>query len=87
MNITAKEYHITIAHNDLWLIAFDLKNTLLHTVKTHWVHHQNSWKKNEEQRLLLIRDMFYAMGNPRFYEDIFNEIDNIFLEFNKKLEH
>jgi len=82
MNIEAKDYELKMTQSELWSTAFDVLQILNHTIKTHWINHQNSWKENEKPRLERIRQMFYALGRPDIYENIFNDAEKIFKEFN-----
>ncbi|MFN7611602.1 MAG: hypothetical protein ACK5QX_11825 [bacterium] len=82
MNIEAQNFKMEITYGELWSVAFDLKRNLENSLKTHWVNHQQNWKKHEEANLRVIKTMFYALGRPEIYEQIDAFADNVFKEFN-----
>ena len=82
MNIEAKKFELEMTFGELWSTAFDVQSALENTLKTHWVNHQQSWRKNEEERLCRMRNMFFALGRPDLYEQIFTKADEIFKSFN-----
>jgi len=84
MEIQARDYQVTMSHEDLWSIAMDVRRNLFNTFKEHWINHQNAWKGHEKQRLALLRTMFYALARPDLYEEIEREAEKTFAEFNKK---
>jgi hypothetical protein len=84
MNIEAKDFVLKMTYGELWTLAFDVRRALTTILETHWVNHQQRWKENESERLRVIRDMFYALGRPDFYDEIFNEAEKIFEKFNSK---
>lgn len=84
MNIQCEKFTIEMTHDELWQTAFNVRSSLSHTLQTHWVNHQNSWEKNEEQRLYRIKTMFSYLGRLDLYEDVFKEAKKIFEDFNKK---
>jgi hypothetical protein len=84
MDIKANDYQITVTHDELWDLAFNVRRALFDTFKTHWINHQNSWKQNEKQRLHLLQRMFFALGRPDLFEEIETEAEKTFAEFNKK---
>jgi hypothetical protein len=84
MDIQANDYQIKITHDELWSLSFNVRRSLYDAFKTHWILHQKSWKKNEEQRLNSLKKMFYALGRPDLFDEIEVEAIKIFDEFNKK---
>ena len=83
MNIEAERFKIEMTHNELWSTAFDVRYYLLNTVKTHWVNHQQSWRKNEEERLYRLKTMFNHLGRPEMHEGLEAEVNKIFEDINK----
>ena len=84
MNIEAKGYTVQMDLDELWDLAFSVKHSLEYTLKTHWINHQNSWEKNEEKKLFLLKTMFNALGRLDVYEQIFKDAEDIFKKFNDK---
>lgn len=84
MNIEAKDFEMKMTYGELWSTAFDVQKALEHTLETHWISHQASWKENERDRLSRLRSMFYALGRPDLHEQIFSNADDIFKKFNEK---
>lgn len=84
MDIKAKKFEMKISYSELWATTFDVQNALEHALKTHWINHQEQWKENEKERLSRLRYMFYALGRPDLYEQIFLKSDEIFQKINKK---
>ena len=82
MDIEAKEYEIKMTHGELWTIAFYVKSSLIDSLKTHWVSHQNSWKQNELPRIEMLRNMFYALGRPDIFDEIEPAAKEIFKTYN-----
>lgn len=83
MKIEAKEYIVIMSHEELWATAFDIRSALTSSLKVHWVHHQDNWKKGEEDRLTRLKTMFTHLGRPDLYEDVFTIAKDIFDTFNK----
>ena len=84
MNIEAKGYTVQMDLDELWDLAFSVKHSLEHTLRTHWINHQDSWEKNEEKKLRLLKTMFNALGRSDVYEQIFKYAEDIFKKFNDK---
>tara|TARA_R110000772_G_scaffold37589_4_gene89220 strand:- start:165 stop:431 length:267 start_codon:yes stop_codon:yes gene_type:complete len=84
MNIEAKGYTIQMDLEELWTLAFSVKNALKTTLETHWINHQKVWEKNEEKKLKLLKTMFNALGRQDVYDDIFKDAEDIFKTFNNK---
>lgn len=84
MNIDAECFTIKMTHGDLWSTAFDVRYAIIDTIKTHWIKHQDRWKENEAERLNRCRAMFFALGRPDLYEEIFIQADQIFKVHNEK---
>jgi hypothetical protein len=84
MNIEAKDFEMKMTYGELWATAFDVQYALEHTIKTHWINHQQNWKQNEADRLSRLRNMFYALGRPELHESIFAKAESIFKDFNSK---
>jgi hypothetical protein len=84
MNIEAKDFEIKMTYGELWSTAFDVQSALHESIKTHWVNHQDSWKRNESERLQRLRNMFFALGRPELYDRIFPFADEVFAKFNAK---
>lgn len=84
MRIEAKGYNLEITVDELWLLAFSVKNSLENSIKNHWVNNQDVWKKNEKEKLMLLETMFTALGRLDVYNGIFKEAEIIFEKFNKK---
>ena len=84
MNIEAENFKLVMSQSDLWSTAFDIKQALESTVKSHWVMHQDVWEQNEKERLNRIKVFFYALGRPDLYDDVFINVKKLFNEHNKK---
>lgn len=84
MTIEAKGYTVEMDLDELWYLAFSVKHSLEYSLKTHWINHQSSWKKNEEKKLKLLKAMFNALGKLEVYEQIFKDAEDIFKKFNDK---
>jgi len=85
MDIQSNNFEIKLSHDELWDLAFYVKDSLEYTIKTHWINHQDVWKKNEQKRLDVIKMMFASLGRHDVYESIFQEVDEIFIMHNKRL--
>lgn len=83
MNITAKEFTIEMSQNELWSTAFDVRNALYYTLKGHWVNHQDAWQNNENERLGRLKVLYYSLGRPDLYDDVFVKAKEVFDEYNK----
>ncbi len=84
MNIEAEKFKLEMSYGDLWSTAFDVRRSLEHDLKTHWVNHQDNWKHNESGRLDRIQCMFLALGRPDLYQEIFVIAKDVFSDFNQK---
>jgi 5-enolpyruvylshikimate-3-phosphate synthase len=84
MEIKAEKFTIEMNHEDFWDLAFNVRTSLIFTLKTHWINHQDAWRRIESNRLEVCKKMFNALGRVDLYESIFNEADEIFKEFNEK---
>lgn len=84
MEIKAERFNISMTHEELWATAFDVKGALISTLKSHWINHQRDWQTHEKQRLFRLKTMFNHLGQPEFYNDLLEEANNIFVEFNNK---
>jgi hypothetical protein len=84
MNIEAKDFEIRMSYSELWTLAFDVRNSLRHTLETHWINFQDSWQEHEKKRLAIIRTMFFALGRPDLYEESFEIANNVFRKHNEK---
>jgi hypothetical protein len=84
MNIDAIDFELKMTQGELWSLAFWVKNSLVFTIKDHWVSHQDAWKEHEKQRLQVINRMFLSLGRPDLYNDIFETADKVFNEYNSK---
>ena len=85
MNIIAQKFEIEMTFDELWNTAFDIRHTILTRLKEHWVHHQSDWERNEKERLNRCKTMFFALGRPDLYDDIFIKDKDIFTDFNEKV--
>jgi len=85
MNIIARKFEIEITFDELWNTAFDIRQAIYTRLKEHWVHHQSDWEHNEKERLNRCKTMFFALGRPDLYDDIFIKAKDIFTNFNKKV--
>lgn len=83
MNIEAQKFTIEMTNEELWNTAFDVRRSLEHTLKTHWVNHQDVWQQNEKEKLCRVKKMFLSLGRPDLYDAIFDMAKEIFTEFNK----
>lgn len=83
MQIQGKEFYLTMSHEELWSIAWDVKNAFMSTIKDHWVNHQDSWRNNEKARLKRIESLFNALGRPDLFINIETEVKQVFEDFNK----
>lgn len=45
MNIIAEKFKIEVNYNELWKIAFIIKNEIIEKVKTHYIKHQDDWEQ------------------------------------------
>ena len=84
MQIESKEYILTLNHSEMIALSIFIKESLIHSIKNHWVKHQDSWKRNEERRLLMLKQIYNHAGISDMYDVLFREIDTIFLEHNKE---
>jgi len=84
MNIEANEFKIEMTHNELWSTAFDVRNSLIASLKDHWVNHQNAWETNENERLYRLKTFFAHLGRLDLYEDVFTVANDIFKKWNDK---
>jgi len=84
MKIIAEKYTLEMTHDELWSTAFDVKHSLINSLKTHWINYQDVWQKNEKERISRCRNMFLALGRPELFEDVFKTAEEIFAEFNNK---
>ena len=84
MFIEAKEYTIKMDADELWDLAYSVRDSLIYAIKNHWINHQNVWQKNEAKKLKLLKTMFCALGQLEAYERIFIEANEIFIKFNSK---
>lgn len=82
MKIEAKEFELEMTYEELWSTAFEVLRSLEGSLERHWINHQTRWKDEEQGRLNRLRSMFYALGRPDLYEQIFSKADNIFNKFN-----
>ena len=82
MEIKAQKFTLEMNENELWATAFDVKWKLESTLKTHWVNYQDSWQKNEQERMDRLRTMFYALWRPDVYNEITETAKKIFDDFN-----
>lgn len=83
MKIKAKEYTITMSHDELLNTAFDIRSALTEMLEVHWVNHQDIWRKSEEDRLTRLKTMFTYLGRPYLHENVFTTAIDIFNNFNK----
>ena len=86
MNIEAKGYTIHLDLDELWDLAFSVNQSLKYSLQTHWVNHQTDWERMEAKKLELLKAMFNALGRLDVYEQIFEEAELIFKDFNEKQE-
>lgn len=84
MDISAEKFTILMTNQELWDTAWDVKRAFQNAIETHWVNHQDSWKKSEEPRLRRIREMFTALGRLDNYEDCLKYPEAVFKKFNEK---
>jgi hypothetical protein len=84
MEIEAKKFTLVMNYEELWYTALDVRRSLYNNIRTHWVHQQSDWEYNERERLARCKTMFYALGRPDLYDDIFSEAKDIFSEFKEK---
>lgn len=84
MEIKANDYEIKMNHDELWDIAIIIRRSLISTIEGHWINNQKDWQKHEQQRLALLKQMFYALNKPEFFDNIEAGAEDIFTAFNKK---
>ncbi len=85
MEIAAEKFTIEVTYNELWSIAWGLRNDLQNTIKTHWVQFQDNWMQNEKDKLYLINKMFTHLARPDLYDDLLKYANQTFLDYNKNL--
>ena len=83
MEIKAEKFKIEMSNEELWSTAHDVKSSIINSLKSHWVYHQNScWQDREKKTLERCKMMFQMLGRLDQYERIFDEANAIFKEFN-----
>ena len=83
MNINIEHLTIELTGEEFWSIAFYIRQSLISEVKKHWVNYQDSWERNEKQRLKILKCMFEKLGREDVYINMFDEIQIIFSNHNK----
>jgi len=84
MQITSEKYEITMSQEELWATAFDIRRVIIFNIETHWVKYQNSWEKEEKDRIERCKTMFGALQRLDVIEDIYHHAKNTFEAYNKK---
>jgi hypothetical protein len=82
MHIEAQKFTIEMTHEELASTAFDVRRSLELALKEHWIYYQSDWERNETERLSRIKTMFFHLGSPNLYEEVFRMASKIFEEFN-----
>lgn len=83
MNVEAQNFKLEMSYGELWSLAYDVERGIKHTLRTHWVNHQNKWKENEKPALDRLRVFFTCLGRPELADNIYLAADDIFREFNQ----
>lgn len=73
MRIEAKEFTIKMTHDELLDIAFSLKSDILNRVRKN----KDGWIQREHRRLETLKSIFYALGMPVSYQEIYTDADKI----------
>ena len=84
MTIEIKKVSIHVDGSELWNMAFYIKRGLLATAKEQYLDHQGSFERNEDQVLIILRNMYNALGKHEMYFSFLKEVKEIFQEHTDK---
>ena len=84
MRIEIKEFELYVSESELSTIAFDMRRSILASIKDHWINHQDAFEKNESQRLSILKRFSQAMQNEDFYDEIIRTAEKEFKKYNDK---
>lgn len=84
MTIQPKGYTLELSYDEMWILAWSVRRDLEHSLKTHYINHQNAFERNEENKLNTLRELFTYLGRIDLYEDIFKVKEGLFKDFNDK---
>ena len=82
MKIEAQNFKIEMSYDELWGTAWAVRRSIEHTIKNHWVNHQNSWLNGEKQSLSICEYMFNSLGRSDLYSDLLKYASNVFDTYN-----
>lgn len=77
MNIEAENFNVKCTHGELFDIAWKLNTSLMYEVQTHWIYHQEAFKRDREEIFKNVRILFVALGRPDLYNDALKKVDEM----------
>lgn len=77
-------FTLSMTWHELANTAFDVLNALQATIETHWAPDPEFWQHHEKERLNRLKVMFYALGKPEIYDNIFVDADNVFNNYKNR---
>lgn len=84
MNIQPKGYTLELSYDEMWNLAWSVRRDIEQDIKSHYIHHQDAFERNEQTKLNTLRELFNYLGRVDLYEDIFKVKEGAFKNFNDK---